>query len=223
MLLGERPIVGVGEQPVEELAQVGIEGVPVETDRGFVLGVIGQHGATIPIAAPDAGGYRARVRPLLRFAAGAVALLLVLTACGGGDSTRLSRVEMVRRADALCADLLADADRLRARADPGARGDAASDEIDDTVEVLRRQIDAFDDLRGPPSTDAARERVVAQLRIAADALDELSDRAEADDLTVDEAIRANAGLIGRVNRASARASDALVDLGFLTCVGTTTR
>lgn len=163
------------------------------------------------------------MRPLIRFAAGAVALLLVLAACGGGDTPRLSRAEMVRRADALCADLLADADRLRARADPGARGDAAADEIDDTVEVLRRQIDAFDDLRGPPSTDAARERVVGQLRIAADALDELSDKAEADDLTVDEAIRANAGLVGRVNRASARASDALVELGFLTCVGTTTR
>ena len=126
---------------------------------------------------------------------------------------------MVRRADATCTELLRDADRLRSEATPGARGEAAAAEIDATREVLEGQVDAFDELRGPPSTDAVRVRAVRNLRAAASGLKELRDAAVEDDLTVDGAIRANPEVVQRVNLASGKASDALTALGFLTCVG----
>jgi hypothetical protein len=43
VLLGEDAVVGVGEQPVEQLAQVRVDGVPVEPDRVVELRIVGQH------------------------------------------------------------------------------------------------------------------------------------------------------------------------------------
>ncbi len=144
----------------------------------------------------------------------------VLSACGGGgEPDRVSRTAMVREADRVCTAGLRAADRLRAGAEPGARGEAAAGEIDASLEVLNRQIDAFADLRGPVATDAAREDAVRNLRAAADGLEALRKAAVEDDLTVDGAVRANPAVVGRVNRASAKASDALAELGFLTCIG----
>lgn len=144
----------------------------------------------------------------------------VLAACGGGgEPERVSRAAMVREADRVCAAGLREADRLRAGAEAGARGEAAADEIDASLEVLNRQIDAFADLRGPASTDAPREDAVRNLRVASDGLEALRKAAIDDDLTVDGVIRANPKVVQRVNRASAEASDALAKLGFLTCIG----
>ena len=47
----------------------------------------------------------------------------------------------------------------------------------------------------------------------------LRDAAADDDLTVDEAIQANADVVQQVNRSSAQGKDDLVALGWLTCVG----
>lgn len=126
---------------------------------------------------------------------------------------------MIRRADALCAKGLRDADRLRADAQPGARGAAAAAEVDATLKVLDVQVDGIEDLRGPERTDAARERAVAQLRLAAELIERLRDRIVARDLTINEAIQASPALVQRINRASARATDALADLRFFTCIG----
>ena len=126
---------------------------------------------------------------------------------------------MVRHADRVCAQGLKDSDALRGAAQPGARGKTAAAEVDGALEVLNRQIDAFASLRGPPSTDAARETAVRQLRRAAAGLDGLRAVIERQNLTVDEAVRASPELVDRVNTASARANNALVELGFLGCVG----
>ena len=43
LLLGEGAVAAVGEQPVEELAQVRVDGVPVEADCVVEVRVVGQH------------------------------------------------------------------------------------------------------------------------------------------------------------------------------------
>ena len=48
VLLGERAVVGVGEQPVEQLAQVRVDGVPVEPDRVVERRVVGKHAPRVP-------------------------------------------------------------------------------------------------------------------------------------------------------------------------------
>lgn len=141
--------------------------------------------------------------------------------CGGGAPERLSRADMVRQAERVCARGLEQAERLRAAAQPGARGAAAAAEVDAVLEALAVQIEGFADLRGPESTDATRTRAVDQLEVASDLLEDLRDEIVARDLTVNEAIQRKQELVGRINRASARANDALVDLGFLSCVGVT--
>ncbi|MFA5883048.1 MAG: hypothetical protein WDA60_04280 [Acidimicrobiia bacterium] len=162
----------------------------------------------------------------LRARAAVVALIAtalvggLLTGCGGGsDSERLSRRELVTRAEAVCAAGKKESDRLRAEVVPGRRGEAAAAEIDATLEALNLQIDAFADLRGPASTDAQLERLVAHLRDAAHGLETLRDAAADDDLTVDEAVKASPDVVQQVNRASAQAADLLAGLGFLTCIG----
>ena len=57
------------------------------------------------------------------------------------------------------------------------------------------------------------------LRAAAGGLEALRDAAVDDDLTVDEAVRANPEVVERVNRSSAQAADDLVALDWLTCIG----
>jgi len=143
----------------------------------------------------------------------------LLAGCGTSEPDRVSKAAMVRKADKVCTAGLRDADRLRAQAKPGASGKAAGAEIDASIEVLQRQIDAFADLRGPASTDAAREQAVSQLGLARDGLERLRAAAVDHGLTVDAAIQANPGVVQQVNRASAKASDALGELGFLTCIG----
>lgn len=150
----------------------------------------------------------------------AVVLTGVLEGCGGGDEPeRLSRAALVDRVESVCAEGKREADRLRAQAEPGRRGEGAAAEVDATLEALNTQIDAFADLRGPASTDAPLARLVDQLRIAADGVEELREAVLDDDLTVDEALQQNPAVVERVNLASAEAADLLVDLGFLSCVG----
>jgi hypothetical protein len=144
----------------------------------------------------------------------------VLSACGGGDDAeRLSADALTRRAESICAAGKREADRLRRRAEIGARGEAAAEEIDATLEALGTQIDGFEGLRGPATTDDRRTALVRHLRAAADGLAELRQTVIDDDLTVDEAIAARPGLVRRVNRSSAQAADDLVALDWLSCIG----
>ena len=143
----------------------------------------------------------------------------VVAGCGGSEPARVSQATMIHRADTVCADGLAEADRLRAKAKPGASGKAAAAEIDASIAVLQRQIDAFAGLRGPASTDVARERAIHELEIARDGLEALRNAAVDRGLTVNEAILANSAVVKRVNQASAKANDALGTLRFYTCIG----
>lgn len=129
---------------------------------------------------------------------------------------------MTERAEAICARGLQRADALRSASDPLARGRAAAAEVDATLAALEIQIDGFERLRGPESTDDTLAEVVDRLRAAAGGLQEL--RAEIVDgrLTVNEAIAALPGLVGRINQDSAVARDALTELGFFSCVGLAT-
>jgi len=158
-------------------------------------------------------------------AAAALAVVVagaVLAGCGGGsEPERLSSAALLRRADGICAEGKRESDRLRGQAVIGARGEAAATEIDATLEALEVQIDGFEDLRGPRSTDADLSALVSQLREAADGLEQLREAAVDDDLTVDEAIDANPDVVEQVNRASLRAAESLVALQFVTCVGLT--
>jgi hypothetical protein len=143
----------------------------------------------------------------------------LLAGCGGGEPDRVSARALARQGEAVCADGQKEADRLRNQADPGAHGEAAAKEIDATRAVLETQIQGFEDLRGPESTDADLDALVRHYRAAADGLETLRDAAADDDLTVDEAIQANADVVQQVNRSSAQGKDDLVALGWLTCVG----
>ncbi len=143
----------------------------------------------------------------------------LLIGCGGGQPDRVSARALARQAEAVCADGQKEADRLRNQADPGARGEAAAKEIDATRAVLDTQIQGFEDLRGPKSTDADIDALLGHLRAAADGLETLRAAAADDDLTVEEAIRANPDVVAQVNLASAQSKDDLVALGWLTCVG----
>lgn len=151
----------------------------------------------------------------------AVLAATLLVGCGGSAPERLSAEALDRRAQAVCAAGQKDADRLRRQAAPGARGDDAAREIDATRSVLESQIRAFEELRGPRSTDDDLERLVRHLRAAAAGLQRLR-RAAADGLSIDETIQANGPIVERVNRSSAQAADDLVALGWLTCVGVAT-
>jgi len=159
------------------------------------------------------------VRAVLAAAAATVVAGGLLAGCGGGGPDRVSARALTRQAEAVCADGQKEADRLRNQAEPGAHGEAAAKEIDATRAVLETQIRGFEDLRGPKSTDADLDALLGHLRAAADGLQTLRDAAAADDLTVDEAIRANPDVVTRVNLSSAQAKDDLVALGWLTCVG----
>ena len=132
------------------------------------------------------------------------------------DSTR---PRSTRAAEKICADGKKESDRLRAEAKPGARGEAAAQEIDATLESLETQIEGFEDLRGPTATDDAIAALVRHLRAAAAGLEQLSEVAVDDDLTIDETVRANPEIVEQVNRSGAQAADDLVGLDWLTCVG----
>ncbi len=57
VLLGQRPVPGVGEVAVEQGAQVGVERVPVEPGGLLVVGVVGKHPPMLrPEASPGARG-----------------------------------------------------------------------------------------------------------------------------------------------------------------------
>lgn len=160
-----------------------------------------------------------RARAVLAAVAATVVGGGLLAGCGGGEPDRVSARALARQAEAVCADGQKEADRLREQSAPGARGEAAAKEIDATRAVLDTQIDGFEDLRGPESTDADLEALLDHLRAAADGLETLRDAAADDDLTVDEAIRANPDVVTQINRSSAQSKDDLVALGWLTCVG----
>lgn len=145
----------------------------------------------------------------------------LVAGCGGGDGDRLSSAALTRRAEAVCAAGKRVSDRLRAEARPGARGKAAAAEIDATRAALETQIDGFEGLRGPPGTDDDIAALVRHLRAAAAGLEELGHAAVDGDLTVDEAISANPDLVQQINRSGAQASDDLVALDWLSCIGVT--
>lgn len=167
---------------------------------------------TAPVRSPCARAHRT----------GAVALLLaavVLAACGDDAPPRRSLPALTAEAEAICADGAARAERLRADARPGARGPDAAREIGATRATLRTQIEGFGRLRGPEATDAQIADLVGYLEAADAGLAVLQRVAASGDRTVDEAIGARPAVVGRVNRASAQAADALVALGWLGCVG----
>jgi len=144
----------------------------------------------------------------------------LLPGCGGGgDDARRSKAALAREAEAVCAEGTKESDRLRAEAQPGARGEAAGKEIDATRAALEAQIEGFADLRGPESTDDDIAALLRHLRAAAAGLAELRAAAVDGDLTVDEAIAANPELVQRINRSGAQAADDLVALDWLTCIG----
>lgn len=151
--------------------------------------------------------------------AGVLLAGVLLAACGGGGTDRLSRAALADRAEAVCRAGQEEADRLRAEAEPGARGQQAAKEIDATLEALDTQIEGFEGLRGPERTDDDVRALVRHLRAAAAGVERLREVVIEDDLTVDEAIRANTDVVDEVNRASARAADDLLALGWLACAG----
>jgi len=150
---------------------------------------------------------------------GVVAAAVALGACGGDAPPRRSFAALTTEAEAICADGAARAERLRADAQPGARGGAAAREIAATRAALRTQVDGFRRLRGPEATDAQVADLVRHLESADEGLAVIERAAARDDLTVDEAVRSRPAVVGRVNRASAQAADELVALGWLGCVG----
>jgi hypothetical protein len=148
----------------------------------------------------------------------AVVAAVALAACGGDERPRRSLPALTAAAEAICADGAARAERLRADAQPGARGATAAREIAVTRAALRTQIGGFRRLRGPEATDAPIADLVRYLESADAGLAVIERAAARDDLTVDEAVRSRPAVVGRVNRASAQAADQLVALGWLGCV-----
>ena len=160
-----------------------------------------------------------------RCATGLAGLALALVVAGpvrAAETTarepRLTRAELLAQADAVCAEGYADAEALRAAADPTATGKAAARQIDATLAVLDRQVAAFATLRGPKDTDRLLARTVAELRRAAAGLRDLRSVVVAERATVDGAIRTRPGLVARINAASTQAGEDLVRLGFLGCI-----
>ena len=95
--------------------------------------------------------------------------------------------------------------------------------MDEAIEDLEHHVQL---IRGQPACRAREQQpgkdlaaLLGHLRAAADGLETLRDAAADDDLTVDEAIRANPDVVEQVNRSSAQSKDDLVALGWLTCVG----
>ncbi|MEI8000559.1 MAG: hypothetical protein WCI50_04345 [Actinomycetes bacterium] len=152
-----------------------------------------------------------------------VVVALLLAGCGGGTTApgsgpRLTRAEMVTRAEAACAKGFAASEALRQAADPTAHGAAAATEIDATLGVLVDQVRGLARLRGPVDTDVTLARTLRALRSAAAGVRRLRGAVVRGDLTVNEALRAEPALVRRTNAASGSAQDGLVRLGFLGCV-----
>ena len=231
VLLGERAIVGVGEESVEQLTQVRVDGVPVETDRVVELRVVGQHARHVsdrPATVPRVPRRHSFVRAGALFVVLGLSVLSVVGRCRGcrnGDSKgpskppRSTRAEMVAQANAVCAAGLEEAEALRMTSDPTAHGTAAAAEVDATLAALDRQVTGLAELRGPVSTDAARESVVRRLRAAATGLEQLQRIIVKNDSTINEAVQSSNSLVRRINRSTAQANDALRKLGFLGCIG----
>ena len=223
MLLGERAVRGVGEEPVEKLTQVRVDGVPIEPDRVVELGIVREHARHVsdrPATVP-------RVRVGRRFAVVAVLAVAIISASAGSGGAsvgvakepRSTRDEMVTQANAVCAQGLQEADALRTTSDPTARGATAAAEVDATLAALNRQIAGLGQLRGPASTDATLRTVVRQLRGAAAGLRQLQRVIVRKDSTINDAVRVSGTLVRRINRSTAKANDALRKLGFLGCIG----
>jgi len=109
----------------------------------------------------------------------ALALVVLLSACGGGESaTPLTKEEYASKADAICGKYN---DQITSLANPKNLSDLA-DVADKTLSVLDQAIGDLSKLVPPASEKALSDQWLTQVRNLKDDLQEIRDKAKANDM-----------------------------------------
>jgi hypothetical protein len=108
----------------------------------------------------------------------ALALAFLLTGCGGGSGQPLTKAEYASKADAICGKYNK---QITAFANPKNLSDLAK-VADKTLSILDQAISDLSNLKPPASEKALSDQWLTQVRNLKDDLQEIRDKAKADDL-----------------------------------------
>lgn len=137
----------------------------------------------------------------------ASALALFLTGCGGATGKPLTKAEYASKADAICGKYN---DQITSFANPKNLSDLAS-VADKTLSVLDQAINDLDKLVPPASEKALSDQWLTQVRNLKDDLQEIRDKAKANDM---EGVR---DVVPKATDHNSKANALATQLGMSVC------
>ena len=137
----------------------------------------------------------------------ASALALFLTGCGGATGKPLTKAEYASKADAICGKYN---DQITSFANPKDLSDLAS-VADKTLSVLDQAINDLDKLVPPASEKALSDQWLTQVRNLKDDLQEIRDKAKANDM---EGVR---DVVPKATDHNSKANALATQLGMSVC------